>query len=124
MEEKRLHKIIKKCIDGNRKYQSDLYHHVYRKFFAICFRYSNNRDEADEIFQQSMIKIFNKLESFKQTGEFDAWCRRIIVNTAIDYIRKQKNIFNTINENNLYELADETETDDNYPDLDPKNFWS
>lgn len=32
---------------------------IYRTFFLICMHYSNNKDEADEIFQQSMIKIFN-----------------------------------------------------------------
>jgi len=57
---------------------------------SVCLRYHRNPDDAQEILQQGFIKVFEKLEGFDYTGSFEGWMRRIIVNTAIDAIRKSK----------------------------------
>lgn len=110
MEPKQAYKLIQKCIDGNRKSQSELYQYIYKKLFVVCLRYTSDVNEANEIFQESAIKIFVKLETYNKTGVFEAWCRRIIVNTALDYIRKRKNIFNTISETKITDTPDEDES--------------
>ena len=58
---------------------------------GICMRYTNDRDTAQEIVQDSFIKVFEKLNLFEQTGSFEGWIKRVVVNTAIDHIRKSKN---------------------------------
>jgi len=110
LEPKQAYKLIQKCIDGNRKSQSELYQYIYKKLFVVCLRYTSDVNEANEIFQESAIKIFVKLETYNKTGVFEAWCRRIIVNTALDYIRKRKNIFNTISETKITDTPDEDES--------------
>ena len=58
--------------------------------FAVCLRYISDRDTAQEVLQEGFIKVFDKLEHFDFKGSFDGWIRRIIANTAIDTIRKNK----------------------------------
>ena len=58
--------------------------------FSVCLRYISDRDTAQEVLQEGFIKVFDKLEHFDFKGSFDGWIRRIIANTAIDTIRKNK----------------------------------
>jgi len=53
-------------------------------------RYTNNRDEAYDILQDTFIKVFEKITSYKNEGSFEGWLKRICVNTALDHIRRNK----------------------------------
>lgn len=57
---------------------------------AVCMRYAKDRDEAQDMVQNGFIKIFNKLDVYNFEGSLEGWIRRIMVNTAIDQIRKNK----------------------------------
>jgi RNA polymerase sigma-70 factor (ECF subfamily) len=54
-------------------------------------RYAQDRQEATDILQDGFIKVFDKIGLYDDNGSFEGWVRRIIVNTAIDAIRKRKN---------------------------------
>jgi len=84
--------LIKGCIEGNRVAQKALYDRYSSKMMGVCLRYSNNYDDACDILQDGFIKIFEKLDSYKMHGSFEGWIRRIFVNTALDHIRKTKNL--------------------------------
>ena len=62
----------------------------YGKMLAVCMRYMSDHDTAQEVLQEGFIKVFDKLEVFDFKGSFEGWVRRIVVNTAIDSIRKAK----------------------------------
>ena len=62
----------------------------YGKMLAVCSRYISDQDTAQEVLQEGFIKVFDKLEVFDFKGSFEGWVRRIVVNTAIDFIRKAK----------------------------------
>ena len=53
-------------------------------------RYANGHDEALDMFQESFIKVFKNLPKYGKQGSFEGWVRRIMVNTCIDHIRKNK----------------------------------
>lgn len=57
---------------------------------TVCLRYASDRDTASELLQDSFIKVFEKLDKYVQTGSFEGWVKRIVVNTCIDYYRKSK----------------------------------
>lgn len=82
--------IIQGCIDGDRRAQQKLYEHFYGKMMVVCLRYSKDEDEALDMFQEAFIKVFNSLQKFGKQGSFEGWVRRIMVNTCIDHIRKNK----------------------------------
>jgi len=82
--------IIKGCIDGDRRSQQALYEHFYGKMMAVCMRYAKDPDESLDMFQEAFIKVFKNLPKYGKKGSFEGWIRRIMVNTSIDHIRKNK----------------------------------
>jgi len=85
-----LREIVEGCLIGDRRSQEVLFKQFYGRMFAVCLRYISDRDTAQEVLQEGFIKVFDKLEHFDFKGSFDGWIRRIIANTAIDTIRKNK----------------------------------
>tara|TARA_B110000211_G_C14075935_1_gene552045 strand:+ start:2000 stop:2467 length:468 start_codon:yes stop_codon:yes gene_type:complete len=57
---------------------------------VVCMRYAKDQDEALDMFQEAFIKVFKNLHKFGDKGSFEGWVRRIMVNTSIDHIRKNK----------------------------------
>lgn len=57
---------------------------------GVCLRYSKNETEAEDVLQDSFIKAFDKLETFKNEGALGGWLRKITVNTALEFYRKNK----------------------------------
>ena len=89
---------------------------------VVCLRYVGDRDTAQEVLQEGFIKIFDKLDVFDFKGSFEGWIRRIIANTAIDYIRKSKrNPFLSDQENDFkLEAVDEVVEKENLNQLELK----
>ena len=86
----KLREIVNGCLDDDRRSQEALFKMFYGKMLSVCSRYISDPDTAQEVLQQGFIKVFDKLEVFDFKGSFEGWVRRIIVNTAIDSIRKAK----------------------------------
>lgn len=81
---------VEQCQQGDRKAQQRLYEAHYGKMLGVCMRYATDIDQAKDILQDGFIKVFNSLERFNHSGSLEGWIRRIMVNTAIDLIRKEK----------------------------------
>ena len=58
--------------------------------FAICYRYAGNRQDAEDMLQESMVRIFSQIHQFQQKGSFEGWIRRVIVHTCINQLKKNK----------------------------------
>lgn len=58
--------------------------------FAVCKYYTEDRDEACDFLQEGFITVFRKLDRYKSDGSLEGWIRKIIVNTALQAIRKKK----------------------------------
>lgn len=85
------------CIKQDRACQKQLYEQFYGKMMAVCLRYAKNRDEAKDILNEAFMKVFTNLRNFGNHGSFEGWIRRIIVNTAIDQLRKNKHEYLIVN---------------------------
>lgn len=81
-------KLIKSCIRGNRKAQYDLYQTNKTYLFGICMRYGKDRAEAEDILQEGFYRILKDLKQFSGTVPLRAWMRKVMVNSALMYIRK------------------------------------
>lgn len=84
--------LIQACIDGNRAAQQKLFEVYSPKMLGVAFRYANSKEEAEDMLQEGFIRVFQKLHTFRFQGSFEGWLRRIIVNTAINHIRKYQNL--------------------------------
>jgi len=70
--------------------QRQLYERYSRRMFGICLRYAKSHEEAEDLLQEGYLKVFQKISSYKHEGSLEGWIRKVIVNTALDYLRKQK----------------------------------
>ena len=96
---------IEGCKHNKRIYQNKIYVAFYDYAMSICFKYSNDKEDAVEIINDGFLKIFREIYNYKPLSEdiafgFTSWLRRIMINTAIDHYRKNKNnaIFKDLND--------------------------
>ncbi len=76
-------KLIKSCIKGSRKAQKAFYQKFASKLYVIALRYCKTNFEAEDVLQESFIKIFTHLHTFKGEGNVYFWMKRIVINTAL-----------------------------------------
>lgn len=101
--------MIAGSLKQDEKAQKALYNSLSRKMMGVTLRYCSSVDEAQDVLQDGFIKVFSKLSSYNGEGVFEGWVRRIIVNTALDHIRKSKNERFHVDVNEVdYLLADQT----------------
>lgn len=80
--------LIQACINKERWAQKQLYEDNYSRMMGVCLRYSNNREDALDILHEGFIKVFRNIAKYQPGTSINAWMRRIMVNTAIDFYRK------------------------------------
>ena len=107
-DESQLRTLIDGCLRNNRKSQEVVFRAFYGKMMAVCRRYTSDDDQAKDIVQDGFIKVFKNLDRFNYQGSFEGWIRRIMVNTAIDFTRKQKS---------SHQLSNETKPIEDYGDI-------
>lgn len=73
--------------------------------FTIAFKILDNRAEAEEAAQDAFIKAFHYLKGFNRKAKFSTWLYRVVFNTAISYKRKNRQVFQSI-ENSIVEFTD------------------
>ena len=83
-------KLIESCINGDRKSQKDLFDRFAGKMFSLCKRYARNVQESEDMLQEAFVKVFNSLDKYSYKGSFEGWIRRIVVNTCLRYLEKDK----------------------------------
>lgn len=84
-----LENIIEDCRKKNRKAEERLYNMFAARMFALCIRYSRDRAEAEDNFQDGFVKVFESLEQYKGKGSFEGWMKRIFINIALEKYRKK-----------------------------------
>ncbi|MFP4622119.1 MAG: RNA polymerase sigma factor [Bacteroidales bacterium] len=102
MEERDLYsdsELIQGCRNNDRKYQELLYRKFAKKMYGICMSYAKDRSMAQEILQDGFVKVFKKIDTFKEEGSLEGWIRRIITNTALDYLRQKSKLYEFIDDN-------------------------
>jgi RNA polymerase sigma factor (sigma-70 family) len=80
--------IIEGCAKHDRNAQKMLYDRYSRFLLGICMRYAEDKAEAEDILQDSFLKIFFNIKDFTGSGSFAGWLRKITVNTAITHYHK------------------------------------
>jgi len=81
--------LISDCLQGDRMAQKRLYETYSGKMMAVCLRYCRDRETAKDLLHDGFLKVYIHLDSFRGNGSFEGWIRRIMVNTALEFLRKQ-----------------------------------
>lgn len=82
--------LLQACMKDNRKAQFELYQCCYSVMMSVCYRYEQNKEDAEFLLNKAFYKILTNLKNYNTAVPFEAWIRRITINTAIDEYRKNK----------------------------------
>ena len=76
---------------------------------SVCYRFTKSVEDAEDVLQDGFIKVFTNLPQYKGEGELGAWIRKIMVNTALAYLKKHKSYSNEllIKEDHMHVISDE-----------------
>lgn len=80
--------LVKLCLENNRNAQKELFEKYSRKMMSLCLRYAGNEDNAKDILQEGFIKVFTHLKDYSGSGNLSGWIKTIMVNTALNFIKK------------------------------------
>lgn len=91
--------LIALCIAQNRQAQHKLYNRYAPKMLSVCRHYIKDLEQAEDVMIAAFMKVFTNLKNFENKGSFEGWIRRIMVNESISYIRANKKIYFSEEEN-------------------------
>ncbi|MCX7743464.1 MAG: RNA polymerase sigma factor [Flavobacteriales bacterium] len=108
--------IIEGCRKGKQLAQSELFRLHAPKLLGVCFRYVGSRELAEDLLQDTFVKIFANIHSYRGDGSFEGWMRIIAVNTCLSWIRKNKNLAREIELNQKHDrMFEEQEESEVFP---------
>jgi RNA polymerase sigma factor (sigma-70 family) len=76
------------CMRSDRISQEALYKKYASTMFGICLRYAVDTPQAEDMLQEGFVKVFLHIHQFRREGSFEGWMKRIFVNTAIEWLRR------------------------------------
>jgi RNA polymerase sigma-70 factor (ECF subfamily) len=100
--------IIQGCIRQNKQCQYLLFQQYAGRFMTLCLRYAADQMEAEDMMQDGFVAIFKNIEQYKSDGPVAAWMRRVMVNAALNVLRKKKLHFIDIDNSTAYQAQVET----------------
>ncbi len=107
--------LISSYLEGNREAFNGLINRYSQSLYKFTYYLVNNKEEAHDIVQESFIKVWKNIKKFDQTKSFKTWIFTITERTAIDFLRKRKNI--------SFSSMDNDESENNFaqsvPDKEP-----
>lgn len=80
--------LVKDCLRHKRTAQLELYQQFAPQMLGVCMRYTKSIDDAEDVLQEGFVRVFTQLHKFRNEGELGGWIRRIMVNCALDYLKK------------------------------------
>jgi RNA polymerase sigma-70 factor (ECF subfamily) len=101
--------LILSCKNGDHKAFKELYMLYAKSMFNIAFRILKNKDETEDILQEAFIKAYYKINQYDFQATFGAWLKKIVVNQALDFLRKESKWIVTEMEDDA--IAEETDSD-------------
>ncbi|MEO0583505.1 MAG: sigma-70 family RNA polymerase sigma factor [Bacteroidota bacterium] len=109
--------LIRGCVKQDPHAQRELYDLFAPRMLVVCYRYAASAAEAEDILQEGFIKVYQSIKKYKDRGSFEGWIRRIMINTAIDILRKERHAHHqlelneTITEDDQEDALDQLEAE-------------
>ena len=109
--------LIQKCKEKHRGAQQELFKRYAPDMLGICMRYTQHREEAKDVMHDAFVKVFTRIWSFREESSLKTWLSHIMVNTAIDHVKKNNRKFNYVRIEDEEQLS-EIQDDDTLPEMD------
>lgn len=99
--------LIQSCLKEDRVAQRQLYDLFADRMMVVCARYSKSVHEAEDILQESFIKVFRNLKNLRDYSNMAAWIKRIVINTALNHQRSKLYMYPMLDVNKVKISYDE-----------------
>jgi RNA polymerase sigma-70 factor (ECF subfamily) len=111
--------LVEGCKRGDDVARRQLYERYAGKMMAICMRYMGNREEAEDLLHDGYIKLYGLFDKFEWQGEgtLPAWMARVMANLALQNLRKNDVMSQSVELENTAELREEVDRPDEGPDI-------
>lgn len=103
--------LVSGVLKGSQPHQSALYRQYSVPMFRVVLRFARDRAEAEDMLQDGFIRVFRDINQFRGDGALGGWIRRIMVNTALSHLRKQKDFIRDTADFSPYEHKFRTDED-------------
>lgn len=70
--------------------QKQLYQEFAAQMLGVCYRYTKSLEDAEDVLQEAFVRVFRFMHQYNAEGDLGAWIRRIMVNTALNYLKKNR----------------------------------
>lgn len=111
-----LEELISACKNKDALGQKQLYNQYKIVLFSICRRYINVNEDAEDVLVEAFVKIFEKIDDYKNEGSFEGWMKRIAVNESLMFLRKKRKIISELSETH-YEISESPHYDDDFDEV-------
>jgi RNA polymerase sigma factor (sigma-70 family) len=80
--------LVRDCLRGDPRAQRALYDTYAEVMLGVCYRYTRSMADAEDVLQEAFVRVFTRLGQFRGDGELSAWIRRIVVHTALNFLKR------------------------------------
>lgn len=102
--------LIRGCLKGNSNAQKQFYERFAPQMMGVCMRYADDVEMAQDFLQEGFIKVFTNLKNFRSEGPVEGWMQKIMVNTALEMLRKKDVLKQSVDLEAVFQVSDD------YPD--------
>jgi len=85
-----LNDVIRGCLQKVEKSQEMLYKKFFGYALSVALIYTNQRNDAFEVVDDSFVKVFSEIGKYNPSQPFQGWLRKIVINNSIDHFRRKK----------------------------------
>ena len=85
--------LIEGSIKGKAACQKQLFELYSGRMMSLCLRYTNRQEDAEDVFQDGFVRVFDYMHQYRFEGSFEGWMRRIFVHVAARMMQKRKLVF-------------------------------
>jgi RNA polymerase sigma-70 factor (ECF subfamily) len=107
--------LIERCRQGDREAHYRLYKLYSKAMFNVGYRITGNEEDAEDVLQEAFVSAFKNLHHYRADASFGAWLKRIVINKAINVLKKHK--WEVMPENKEIDVAAEEEPQEYLSDL-------
>ena len=115
-------KLIEQCARGNTRAQHRLYAAYSKAMYNIALRLLANKMDAEDALQEAFVQAFKNIEDYRGEAAFGAWLRKIVINYCLNFLQRNKTIFESLEEQNESVEQQETEKQEDAYGFQPEQI--
>lgn len=82
--------LVERAVEGSREAFDEIVFLYRDQVYAAAWQFTRNGEDAMDVTQEAFLRAYRALSSFKGKARFSTWLHRIVLNTCVDYLRREK----------------------------------